>query len=227
MSLTTHCPLIPPFQSITYIYYYRYEKILREELDQSRAQDVIVLNHGIHYNGATVYANLSTTGAVNERKLPLRELMRQTVEIYSEFKQKTGGKGEDGRCYILWRESSPQNFDSSNGNWGCGGLSCVAPLSPAMIEGTRLINGTCCKGMCAPANQRNMFTSPFVQAAGMPVSPIWAPLAASPYNLHLTHKGDCTHWASNGLVLIHHVFITQLHARWERQRQKEEEDRGN
>lgn len=187
--------------------------ILADELAAAKGPSSIVqANHGLHYNGGGITGG----GSDNEKKKGLSVLAEETVQAYSEH---VGKGGKTGVPFFTWRETTPQNFNTSNGHFSskCGSLVCV-PLTQEMMAGKREIaygNGTCCG--CQIANIRNAVTSPIIKNSSVPIaiSEIYDAMAASPYNLHLTGEKDCTHWASDGLTLVHTVLLSQLRAHLE------------
>ena len=185
--------------------------ILRDELAAATGvSDIVVANHGLHYNGG----GITEVSSKSEKKKALSTLTQETVEVYSEFLR--SGQRKVGVPFFTWRETTPQNFNTSNGHFStkCGSLVCV-PLTEEMMRGQRVMphgNSTCCN--CQAANLRNHVTTPIIKNSSVPIpiSEIYEALAASPFNLHLTSEKDCTHWASDGLSLIHSVLLAQLRA---------------
>jgi hypothetical protein len=163
---------------------------LRSAAESLGPTGVIVANWGIQYH--------TPTGKVG------RELANVTAETISALT----GRPRSEQPHLIWREIAPQHFPSlgaSTGNYG---------VEKSWWRTTR--------ADCAPIQQRdtsyNDLVRPIVQAAGIPILPIWEP-SVPHHEAHFSWKPlgarnvlDCTHYCLASGLLDHwvEILIAQL-----------------
>ena len=171
---------------------------MKEIASQSGVKTLIIINQGIHHNKFD-----DEFCSADCRGDSLTSLTTVATSFYEEL---AASKRDD--MDVMWRESTPQNFPTSNGQWATHGFCkqecpCV-PLSLNMKFGFGLYPR--CEPSCYPANIRNVLTNPIVEAAHMPVLRIYDALADAPFNIH-RNELDCTHLNSDALIYLNEELI--------------------
>lgn len=175
----------------------RYGDILREDLSkalyESHPNDVILINEGIHVR----LDKLSVLG----------QLVHGVRDIYLDVRRDRVEKIP----FVIWRESTPQNFPSPNG-WYIAGICdkpatiatchCV-PLTPEMISSNNSIQ--------VPANMRNIIAYEVLKSGEIFYDLCFDPLAIAPFNTHTSFaQGDCTHLGFNGVAFLTQVLASTI-----------------
>jgi len=110
---------------------------------------------------------------------------------------------------VLWRETTPQHFQSSNGMYpgrGFGKPKRCSAMTPEMLLGKGLKGA--CQPECTHANIRNELTNAVLAKSSVPVLHVWQGLIPF-YDQHL-YAGDCTHWSRSVVHFLIETFINGL-----------------
>lgn len=112
---------------------------------------------------------------------------------------------------VLWRETTPQHFQSSNGMYpgrGFGKPGRCSAMTPEMLLGKGLKGA--CRPECTHANIRNELTNPVLAESSVPILKVWQGLVPF-YDQHL-YAGDCTHWSRSVVHFLIETFLNGLEA---------------
>ena len=181
-------------------------KVLLEIMknEWQRKPDAIVLNQGIHHQ--------DVESEVAQEEDSLIYMANIVADFYR--KRDIASNGLNNETILIWKETNPQNFPSSNGFYmnECGAKfhNCkCCPLSVSMELGQGLKNN--CQPGCFAANTRNLLTNGIISAAGIHISHVYDPLVKAQWNIHLGEYYDCTHLNTDAILFVNnawlHIFI--------------------
>lgn len=178
--------------------------ILRDALQELGSSDVLVFNIGVHYHH---YCKAHTQKELQEADISffnstLLSLVRVLIEDFHVCSQPPCALNTPGSSravpLVVWRESLPQHFNSSNGEWANKAdplhrkhdtSSCV-PLTVDRQLGAGLPGA--CVPNCLPANWRNAVSTPVIEQTCLVRLELYADLVS---HSELHPPLDCTHYS--------------------------------
>ena len=187
-----------------------------------RKDDIVLASAGVHWS-RFCHAKASALNIKfrDERfELYLQNLLSNLVD--PEHTDHCGRQGRDRGPMILWRESLPQHFPSSNGIFfpvsinesrvtHCqvmtaemyGGHSHAHETTTSELIGT-------CEPNCLPVNWQNVIANKFVSGFCIPVVPVFDALVCQ-HDHHDTSgdPGDCTHYDDTINTFLNERFLQQ------------------
>jgi len=112
---------------------------------------------------------------------------------------------------VLWRETTPQHFQSSNGMYpgrDFGKPGQCSAMTHDMLLGKGLKGA--CRPECTRANIRNELTNSVLAESSVPVLQVWQGLV--PFHDQHLYPGDCTHWSRSVVHFLIETFLNGLEA---------------
>lgn len=178
--------------------------ILRDALQELGGSDVLLFNIGVHYHH---YCKANTQREMREADISffnstLHSLVRVLIQECRVCSQAPCALNTSGSTraapLVVWRESLPQHFNSSNGEWANKAdplhrkhdTSSCAPLTVDRQHGAG-IPGACVPN-CLPADWRNSLSTPIIRQTCLPTLELYADLVPR-HDLH--PPLDCTHYS--------------------------------
>ena len=183
-----------------------FEQTFANEIHRGNMSTLIIINHGIHHSTVENECTDQVCG-----KYSLAYMARVTSHLYNNARIER----PSNYPRLIWRESTPQNFNSSNGHFKTEHLTlkhkCI-PLSVSMKLGFGpLNNDSRCDPSCFPANSRNLITNPIFEESNITISRIYHTLSNSPYNIHhynSTH--DCSHLNIDAIIFTNNKLFDDI-----------------
>lgn len=145
------------------------------------ADDVVVVNVGVHYANATLAA--TKLGQL------LGPLLAASGPAPRRAEQHAAARLSRAGPLLLYRETAPQHF--SGGRWPPTDASagCVPTPAASLRAGAA----------ASSANAYNEALNPVAQSAGVQILPVWR-ASALLHAEHLAPPRDCTHWLLPGVI---------------------------
>ena len=172
-------------------YKHLFENTLRGALGSN---DFVVVNEGLHHNNDINDARAGTEASMQDQSIA------SFATSVSELNTLTLHNGR--KTKMIWRETSPQNYNSSlNGLYAGNEDHTCAHLKPNMFATHAHLS----------PNYRNEIVNSVLEGTDIVISHIFMPLAAfknETYNIH-NHR-DCTHLNANSLFYINTNIVNLL-----------------
>jgi hypothetical protein len=189
-----------------------YRQAMHGYVSQLAQQDVLIFNMGLHFDeSATTQNSASFYSSV------LSTLVRDLGLTGYSQKQRCLNLTDPYLPYVLWRETLPQHFNSSNGHYPLHILksserSVCVPLTASQRNGTSLSSASTspCDPSCLPANWQNVMASSVMNELCVDTLPLWQDFSCL-YNQHAASYGDCSHLTETGNIILigrmlQHIF---------------------
>ena len=157
----------------------------------------------------------------------LVRLARSTAKVYREYRDRFSSSLKH-LVNVIWRETTPQNFNSTNGFYSDDiwnyGYPCVFLDKDRRVGSSNLMFPVGKKGSilskcvpsCCSASKRNDLVLPLFKGiiggnrSSMLVETVFEELASSHYDIHVNSSGDCTHLNINSLIFLNMHLISIL-----------------
>eukprot|EP01038_Epipyxis_sp_PR26KG_P009301 gene9301-12532_t len=173
-----------------------FRSVIYNIFDTAKSNDVIVLNQGVHYNSV----NKSYVKFSLKYDYTISSVTHVTAGIYEEFMLKNINTSIKS-AQVIWRESTPQSFGTSDGNWD----RAICVRNSSIICNCTLFSPL----VRELANKRNYITNPIIRRAHMNISYVYKALSNAPFKIHLTDV-DCTHFRRDALAFMSRSLLSLL-----------------
>ena len=165
-------------------------------MDSYANDEFVIINQGVHHN---IEEKIMDN---KDSRIGLRAQALATSMAYSVSKLCNNRSRRNQK--VFWRETTPQHFATSDGNFNldskCSGQGCKSCIITSFARDISIRD---------TSNFRNDITSKIIEKSGITIVPIFEPLYYSPFNLHLD-RGDCTHYNIDGLIFINRMCLTHF-----------------
>jgi hypothetical protein len=194
------------------------DKYLVKYLTDFTKSDIILMNYGLHQD--TEAELFDPVGGISM-------LVKKAKDVYNTQKRIYG----DRMPLVIWREATPQHFQSTNGwhylEWcsfdGKDSLgqpcSCVPRLTNDMLEGHAKPLGNTpkyehkegCLPTCSSATTRNSLAYAEIINSDFRYERMFDAFIDTPFNVHFDNNNiDCSHINAMGINLQNQIFISDI-----------------
>lgn len=194
-----------------------YQDWLSLRMSQTSSTDIIVMNLGIHWDFNKTVRDFEEALESFFKLMGWKEELSRRCESGHSVQKKQ--IYDNNKPIVLWRETIPQHFNTSNGHYpGDGAPRVYRQCAPATIaRSTGKAFGTECIPNCFPSNWHNDVANKLVHhlsSCGININIIhlWEELIC----LHDSHKGittgDCAHLSNDEKTnaLLHWKLLKTL-----------------
>ena len=171
--------------------------ILYGTLLHAKPGDVILLNQGLHFSSQNVESSVRSLGNYYH-------VLKIMIDTYKEYMNYI--KADFLMPFLIWRETVPQNFDTSNGNYKPGW--CVPQKSCKCISSHRFISQN-------NRNWRNELANDLLSKTKIPISRVYKALDEATWDIHAMRRigtipPDCSHLSTDALVFLNYVLLSTV-----------------
>jgi hypothetical protein len=170
-----------------------YKDWLSKRVSEASSSDVIVANLGIHWDYKASVADFEAAIVCFFELMGWDKNITDRCQSNNNHHHDKAVHERRNMPIVLWRETSPQHFNTSNGHYPGDSAperfkSC-APATASRASGSAL--GNECIPNCLPTNWHNEAANSLAQSSCVTIIHMWKELIC----LHDYHKGrgDCAH----------------------------------
>jgi hypothetical protein len=187
---------------------------------QLSENDVLIFNMGLHFDETVTD---SSNSIVSHSSAFYRDQLFNLVKDLGltgySHKRRCQNLSDPYLPFVVWRETLPQHFNSSNGHYPFLNTSdrnvCV-PLTPSRRNGSELMPASSfsgevsdrkCDPSCSPANWQNDIANSLMHELCVDTLPLWSEFSCL-HNQHAVSYRDCSHLTETGnLIFINRVLV--------------------